>query len=700
MTTQSVKLEMYYSGAWQDITAQDDVFTDPITLTRGYTNEMRPQITASSISATLANDDDRYRTTNPESPLYGLAGRATPVRVSVGSTVRAVGEIVSMAPDQTVDFDASTGKGRAWVDLEASGLLRRIGQWDEPLRSPFYTANMVVTHKAGYWPMEDPRGTPLASTPIPLASTKSMTGVLFDSQKRPPGSGPVADGQKTNIAYFKCIPATDRSSTDGWQATFVADLTSGTGSFYTPMTVYLADGYNVSFNMDFSTQDISIYVFDGTNSTAVASNTVNWGTYVFTGRWIMFVLDVSYSAGTTTVELNWRAVGEWSWLSFTTTYARATSQPAEIRISLPEDSAYGHVLATHGRAYSLLWEERFDALRGYAGETAADRFFRLCTLKGVAKTVVGDTTLSAPMGAQGVDTLINHFAEIVTTEDGMLTEDPTDLALIFTLRSERLTQTPALALTYPGDIAPPFREILDDSAVNNIVTASQRDGGDYTAEDSTTALGTQDAPDGVGEYRQDVAVNVYAPDTDLPQQAYWWLYKGTNPAPRFPSVTVDLLARPDLVSAVEAVDLGEVITITGARENVIRMHVIGWTEVIGSATRVITFYLARDDIFNGGLYDNTTYRYDSASTTLGSGVNSSAVSLTFSTTDVGDLWSTTDEPYDVFIAGERITVTSMGAASGSGPYTQTATVTRSVNGVVKSLSSGEAIHVANPGRYA
>ena len=69
-------------------------------------------------------------------------------------------------------------------------------------------------------------------------------------------------------------------------------------------------------------------------------------------------------------------------------------------------------------------------------------------------------------------------------------------------------------------------------------------------------------------------------------------------------------------------------------------------------------------------------------------------------TDVNETWSTTAEPYDLFIAGERITVTNMNPVTGTGPYFQSANITRSVNGVVKTLQAGSPVRSATPGRYA
>lgn len=65
-----------------------------------------------------------------------------------------------------------------------------------------------------------------------------------------------------------------------------------------------------------------------------------------------------------------------------------------------------------------------------------------------------------------------------------------------------------------------------------------------------------------------------------------------------------------------------------------------------------------------------------------------------------EAWSTTAEPYDLLIAGERVTVTSMGARTGTpGDWEQQATVTRSVNGVVKAQVVGASVKAAGAKRW-
>lgn len=85
MTFPSTKLgttiELLLGGVWTDITP--DVFTrSPITIGRGRSAEAGAA-DPGSCSLTLDNKDGKYSPRNPTSPLYGLIGRNTRLRVSV-----------------------------------------------------------------------------------------------------------------------------------------------------------------------------------------------------------------------------------------------------------------------------------------------------------------------------------------------------------------------------------------------------------------------------------------------------------------------------------------------------------------------------------------------------------------------------------------------------------------------------------------
>ena len=70
-------VELYYSDAWQDITA--DVDQTGMRIQHGVRSE-GGTADASSLSFRVRNPEGKYSPRNPSSPLYGLIGRNTPVR--------------------------------------------------------------------------------------------------------------------------------------------------------------------------------------------------------------------------------------------------------------------------------------------------------------------------------------------------------------------------------------------------------------------------------------------------------------------------------------------------------------------------------------------------------------------------------------------------------------------------------------------
>ena len=143
-----VVVELYYSGAWHEITA--DLGEDGVTITR---RRGEP----STCELTLRNFDGTYSARNPRSPLFGLIGRNTPLRVSVqmpGGVLRRrfYGEVAEWPVKWT-------RKGVAYSPIVASGILRRLGQGAAPLQSPMRRAVLSIgPGLVAYWPLEDAAG--------------------------------------------------------------------------------------------------------------------------------------------------------------------------------------------------------------------------------------------------------------------------------------------------------------------------------------------------------------------------------------------------------------------------------------------------------------------------------------------------------------------------------------------------------------
>lgn len=719
MPKQDVAFELFYDGAWRDITADDEVFTgDPIRIRRGQGDES-PAPRPAQINAQLDNATDKYRTSNPESALYGKAGRNTPARVTMRGNGRGVVEASSWSSDQDPEFRRTPRRGRAWTDVEGGGLLQRIGQWTEPLKSAFRTYNEALPHLIAYAPAEQPRGSTALTQVIPGPYTSGpgggFFGMSFDSQHNPPGSGPLMDINDLGEAGIYTGAPISKTSTDGWQLSWAerleplgdverATMGWGTGGF-SLLDGVSGNAYGISLLPD--TGEINLV---GSNIGGVFLDTT-WSTngYDFS-QWTLWSVDAQYSGGTTTVWVNWTNAdntvsgfmnGSFSGVPASLEWFSFISDDT----SYPPGSTLGHFtvadVSSQG-GVDLFSVARIAAWTGHLGELAATRFFRLLTAAGITNYVSNNWAESMPMGAQPVATLAEHLEEIKQTEDGLIYDLMAEAAVFFLCRYDRYNQTPALELT-PEELPALPREVTDDLRIHNIVTAADRLGAEATAEDSTSPLGSQAPPDGAGEYRQKVDVSVPFAETRLPDIANWWMRRGTVNLPRFPQVSVNLAAlAPARVAEVEAVDVGSVITIAGFREDTIRLYVLGYDEVIGNHSRRITFTCAPDQQFQVAVYDDTSKRMESRTSTLNAAVDAMATSIVVTFTRIRDAWSETAEPYDWAIAGERITVESMGAVTGSGPWTQTATVKRSVNGVRKSLAAGEPIHMfpSQQARYA
>ena len=114
------------------------------------------------------------------------------------------------------------------------------------------------------------------------------------------------------------------------------------------------------------------------------------------------------------------------------------------------------------------------------------------------------------------------------------------------------------------------------------------------------------------------------------------------------------------------------------------------TEMVISK-HTLSFTTAPASPFRVGVWDSADAidsRWSSDTTTVNGAHNSSTTSLSVDIAD-GVLWDDTDGDFDIMVAGERMTVTAVAGASSP----QTFTVTRSVNGVTKSHSDGEAVRL-------
>lgn len=711
MPRQDVSVELYYDGAWHDLVVSGDVLADtPIVIMRGDGDEsaaLRPTL----ISLRLANGADLYRTSNPASPLYGKAGVNAPLRVGVAGVIRGIGEVYSWKCDQTRDFRAVPRRGRAWVDIEANGIFGRVNQWSEDVESTMVKGMKSFTNDLiGIWPLEDESTGTLLTQIVPGGFSGRFTGdVVLGDDERPAGS---ARSVKFTTAGDQISGTFIDSALSGWQVSFAMFLPTAPASGTYEEIFYCYDSLGRRWSWEVNDTSYAWTVLDTDGTTTLVSSSSPYGS-TSTGptQWVRFAMKVSVSGGTVTFARAWYAEGQASSVGVSGTFASTAT--GSLRTWAAEAHTH-NVSANYTGVFGLDDPTAFlfnagtiADFNGHVGETAGDRFDRVLDELGLPRASNGDNALSAAMGGQPAARLAELLREIRDTDDAVLFESRTALAAVLTMRNFRYNLTPVLTLNVDdadGSGLPNLpTEVSDDLPIHNIVTASQRDGGQYTVEDSTTAMGSAPPPIGRGEYRQTVDVNVADEAADLPQQANWWLRRGTVDLPRFPQVVVNLAALdPVRIVEVESVTIGSVIEIVNYRENTIRLHVIGYREVIGTHSRIITYTCAPDQQFDVGTYDDGVKRYDLATASVSAAVAASVSTITIAIT-ADEQWSEVSA-YDLMISGERVGVPAgaMGARTGSaGAYQQILTgAVRGKNGINKLLPAGSSVRIATPGRWA
>lgn len=601
-----------------------------------------------------------------------------------------IGEVASWEPDSGNPGDPPS------TDVTASGLLGRIGRWTEPIESAMRRWVNGRSDLVDYWPCSDTRAATSIASATGGRPGQAETGFKLDTmfgQEDAPGGSDAA----IQIGDESALIAVTRRSSVGngqWTMLWAFKLTKPVPPGNPGMPIFLIEMPNF--------WSATVYIFEDEYELDVLSpfeGTEYDESQFYTAadspnQWILMAVSMTRSGTTNSIR--------WSWYPQDGTVRTFTGTadsplpipPVDWRINANANilgAQYSEIMMLSTSSLFTIDTDLQDAFDGYLGELAGTRFLRLLEEQGLSGILYGFTEDTEPMGRQRPDTLINLLREIRDTEAGVITDSPGQVSVSLRGRISLYNQD-AVALTYGTDIAASFRPVLDDLNTHNLITVSQRDGGTVTAEDTTSRMGTQVPPNGVGVYKQSIDVNV-DDESRLPNLASWWRAIGTNPEPRFTAITVDLDANPALEDAVTAARGGDRITVAGYLPDLIDLIVIGKADTrANQKRRTVTFTCAPYRSYDVAIQDGDK-RQDSYTSTLNAGYNTTDATMVVTFTVLADQWSTVNEPYDWIVAGERITVTSMGAVTGSGPWTQSATVTRSVNGVVKSHLTGEPVRM-------
>lgn len=587
-------------------------------------------------------------------------------------------------PEWPVRWDQS-GKDST-VTLKAAGVLRRLQQGATPLRSPLYSYVDSLSPTAA-WMMEDESGATQAA-----AATPNTSGAYVYSSSPGGWNGVSLGGTSsqynvaTDTTISGVIPRMNPAS--AWTAWFF---------FYMPVlpvtnpTIFRvrSSGTVVEWNFKVSDDFGGVVYLLGLSSDG--TTLINHSLTYTPGRWVLGLMEITQVGSTITSKIGRYDLSAGSGLV-------TTSAAISGNIGSPQgwsifgqtgfqDGAVGPV-AFFPKALTVSTSELVSASTGFQGEDAGARIKRLAGERNVKIDMISGAG-TTPMGTQTAGTFLNVVNEAAVTDAGLLTEFRGGLR--YRTRQRRYNQTARMTLDFnSGHISEPPEPTDDDQRIRNDVTVTRKNGGSARAFDSVSIAVN-------GSYDTSVEINP-ASDADLLAQAMFRLYLGTWDEIRWPSITIDLARNASASGFLEkmnTVEPGAYVMVTNPPSNlpVGTLHLL-----VESIEHTFDPYEWKMELTcspygpwripKTGV--STPPRMDLVGSTLGSAEAASTVGATdtWTITNTGNAWNSAAVPFNWTVGGEVVTVTAL-----SGTSSQTATVTRGVNGIVKAHAVGEEVHL-------
>ncbi|MEU5938635.1 hypothetical protein ABZ807_05505 [Micromonospora sp. NPDC047548] len=608
-----VELHLGPLFGWVDITA--DV-RGAITITRGRTSEGN-RADHGRCSLRLANESGNYSPRNPAGAWYGYLGGNTPLRVSAGLSGGALvgrfyGEVPAWPPGWNL-----TGSVR-WVDVDASGILRRLGQGKAPKWSPL-RRTISGSGALAHWPLEDGDDTGQGGSAVSGVPALTITGVV-------PFAGIAS--WTTSLGYtvdYGTEALADLSAGGQLAATVPGSVTAATAGGWTvgvcsDVTVGAALSGNLTL-LDIATPGGTFerwrLVVTTTGRTqliaytgAGAATTVVDYASVITSM-IPHNIAVWQSGGNIQAGYLWDSVaGYFATGSVAGTLTGVTAvmvNPDATTATTPMPT--GHLAIWAGRDLAVVdWRDgaAMRALFGYmwtglgtadaaaTGEAADVRLARIWAEQGVPVSVPVVEASPVMLARQPTASLADLTEDSTDADLGYLYESRTTLGLAYRTRSSLYNQTP-VTIAYTGQLAAPFAPDEADE-VRNDVTAKRVDGSSARAVQTTGRLAALPPPAGVGVYQTSVELRLLD-DSRLADEAGWRRHLGTVDRPRFPAISVKLAApewqaAPTLLVALLGLDTGGVLEVAGLpawAAGDVRTLVTGYSETITEEMWDITY---------------------------------------------------------------------------------------------------------------
>ncbi|MGW3628193.1 hypothetical protein [Streptomyces sp. NPDC000880] len=606
-----------------------------------------------------------------------------------------------------------------WVSIEASGALRRTGQGNAPLSSAI--RRYLERDAYEYWPMTDgenaTQGAEInGSAPMLISwdlGAGAPTQPNWGKGEIAPWCEPVVELLDEAAGGFSAAVA-DRTGITSWSVDYARSGIGGgsetldiygygTGSVADPMV-------NWTLYLDPFADEITIYRFLRTEETSDSAVTTLTSAGIFNTaphhirftttsggggantNWFLFLDGVQRASGTH-AGTAYKAVKRIQWQYSLRSGGGQDFLPYSI----------GHFCYRPGTADAA---ETYAALLGHQGETAAERIERLCGEASVPFRPTGTPAATTQLGPQGMKSLMEVLQSAADADMGALCEDreSDDVGFRFMARMQMYNQPVKLALDYSaGEVADP-EPTDDDQATRNDCSVSREGGSTSPRVVITEGPLSVLSPDegGVGIYDDSVTRNLFSDDQAL-QHAAWRAHLGTWDEPRYPVVSINLAANPELAEEVTAIDGGDRITIVNPPphlpDETIDLLVHGAVEVIGAEVWEVDFNATPAGPWTVGVVG--VVRPDThGCITNGPTSDTSGILNVTSASEPRWVDSTnyaSSFPFDVLVGG--VEVMRVNSCTGTA-LSQTFGVTRGINGVQVAHLDDSPVVLATPWRPA
>lgn len=627
--------------------------------------------------------------------------------------VRFWGELASLPKE----WDRSSTD--VTVPAQAAGMLRRLSQGAKPLDSAM-TRNFkrLTDGTFGWWPLEDESQATSAANlapgvnPLAVIKPGRVIDVTFGAAEAPPGAKSSMSFNSSASRFYGPLDLKEQIAPYTYSITFYIKVESLPASSKTFATVdFFGSPSRIDIALSATTWELGIYDLLGVQ---IASQSTAISLINPASGWVGYQLLLEDDGVDFFYTQRWDTIGTFGGgVGPTTIAGLALPPPFQVRLTAANDSVYENmnisdVFVTQFSTFDLSNPTFRDASNAYRGETAGARLSRLSDEEGVAMEITGLLDDTEAMGYQTIKTFPDLVAECWEVDGGIGGEARDVLALEYRTRADMESRQDVVLSHALHDLADVPRPTDDDQGFTNDVTVTRTGGSAVRAIVTEGYTSIYDPPTGVGRYETDVTRNA-ASDEQLPSIAGWAALTGSWDQDRYPGVRVALhrarlLADDALYAATVGARLGDTITLTDLPAwmppDDVPQLVQGYTEQLSHFLWEIDYNCTPAGPYQAVPVvgsDVFVPRLDAVDHTIGGALTTTTASVSFVTPTGSARWvdSATypnDFPFDVVIGGEVISVTAITGTTSP----QTATLTRSVNGVVKSHDSGAGVRLARP----